>query len=1071
MASNLTPQQQAAAYAPCSLVVTAGAGTGKTHMLAERYLYYLRDRDLSPLSIVAVTFTEKAATELRSRIRTLVSQQLPTRLDLLAELEAAPISTIHALASRICQEHYQIVDLPAEFTLLDDLEGKIWLQDSLTAALARLPRELYEIIPYSLLVEVVKQLLADPYTADLAFKQGIQDWSKLIIQARTIALVQLVNDPIWQSTWSILEQYHGKAGDKLEVIRQQVVGAMADLEAEVNITKAIAILNGIKLNVGSKKNWQGDSLATVKAALKSLRDGLVKKICQQGLINLTTTAADAQLKTQLPAVNEAYREITAYLDRCKQQAKILTFSDLEIYALQALKHPEVRDYYQQRWQVYLVDEFQDTNPTQGELLTTLTRDRELTIVGDIKQSIYGFRRADIRLFEQFRQRILKHKGKEVILQQSFRTHQNLIATINRIFVPLLGKHHQELHGYRQTEPGSTAVKSPGYLQVFTIEVKSNKTQRQRLEAATIAQKLKQMLDSQTPVFDKSTQQLRPLQPQDIAILTRTWQPLSIYGEALAAAGIPVAPAGGGNLLATREAKDATALLRWLGDSRDDIALVAVLRSPFFALSDRLLFKLQTELSTSSDSEEISWWQLIQTAKLPELDHPLTVLQQLCQQSQTETPSRLLQIADRLTGYTAVIANLPGAERRLADWQGFCQLVKQLQQGTGDLFGVVRRLKRLYDESIAIPRPNLTVTNAVSLMTIFAAKGLEWSVVVVADLSRERPHTSLPVYFDAQWGVALNCQDTSTTDRPVLYRWLEYQQQQQEDAEALRVLYVALTRARDYLILSATEADKGNLAKLKPGLAAANIPIDTIPFVPAAALPPIPPMPQPPSSLPPLLLDAVGCDFSELPVTALTEYARCPQRFKLHFIQGHPGIGEGLATGMQVGTLVHKALEYNITNSQDLLPFTDASWQATVIAEAIALAQRFWQLPLYRPFRQTAIAKEQPISYQIGKITFNGVIDLVGQDWVLDYKSDRARQPLEHRFQLWVYATALQQTEAHIAYLRHDYIHTFTESDLKAIAPEIKTLVAGIEAGNYHATPTLEKCAFCPYLAFCDFAII
>ena len=112
---------------------------------------------------------------------------------------------------------------------------------------------------------------------------------------------------------------------------------------------------------------------------------------------------------------------------------------------------------------------------------------------------------------------------------------------------------------------------------------------------------------------------------------------------------------------------------------------------------------------------------------------------------------------------------------------------------------------------------------------------------------------------------------------------------------------------------------------------------------------------------------------------------------------------------------------------------------------------FFQLPLYQPFRQTAIAKEQRISYQIGKITFNEVIDLVGKDWV--------------------YANARQQLEAHIAYLRHDYIHTFTSTDLQAIAPEIKTLVAGIEAGDYTASPTLEKCAFCPYLAFCDYAMI
>ncbi|MEN9568129.1 MAG: hypothetical protein RLZZ69_3325, partial [Cyanobacteriota bacterium] len=177
--SSLTPEQQAAAYAPCSVVITAGAGTGKTHMLAERYLYYLRQRNLSPLEIVAVTFTEKAATELRSRIRALVSQELPQRSDLLAELEACQISTIHALSARVCQEHFQVLNIPADFQVLDDLEGQVWLDDGLQQAMTQLSPKVFQLIPYSLLKDVLSKLLDDPYTAQKALQQGIQDWERL----------------------------------------------------------------------------------------------------------------------------------------------------------------------------------------------------------------------------------------------------------------------------------------------------------------------------------------------------------------------------------------------------------------------------------------------------------------------------------------------------------------------------------------------------------------------------------------------------------------------------------------------------------------------------------------------------------------------------------------------------------------------------------------------------------------------------------------------------------------------------------------------------------------------------
>ncbi|MEM6613306.1 MAG: UvrD-helicase domain-containing protein, partial [Cyanobacteria bacterium P01_C01_bin.72] len=817
-----------------------------------------------------------------------------------------------------------------------------------------------------------------------------------------------------------------------------------------------------------------------------------------GLVDLDLTEADERLKLMLPALNKAYYEVKNYLSRLKLQRQVLTFSDLEIYALQALTHPDVQKYYQQRWQIFLVDEFQDTNPTQAELLTTLTAAAELTIVGDIKQSIYGFRRADIRVFQQFRDRILQNNGKEVILSTSFRTHKTLIDQFNQIFAPLLAENHQDLNAFRSEKPLQTIGSANfNYLQVLTIgdplsqggekPPKPNKSQRQRVEAFSLAERIKQMLERQMHVFDKEKRHTRPIEPKDIAILTRTWQPLEVYGEALAAIGIPVAPAGGGNLLATREAKDAFALLRFLANPADDLALVAVLRSPFFAVSDRFLFQLRQSFKPEFEPEsktDSSWWDELQKSKFvfeyADLSRPIGVLRELLKIRQSEMPSRVLQYADRLTGYTAVIANLTGAERRLADWRGLGQLVKDLEQGTYDLFGVVRRLQKLYQQEVAVPRPVIAVSNAVSLMTIYAAKGLEWGAVFVADLSKERPKSYPPIRFDAQLGIGVKSQNSlGEMQKPVLYSWLEYLQEQKERAEAVRVLYVALTRARDYLILSAAEPYKGELNRLQKGIAAAKVPTFTIPYTDTKALPPVPLLPPLPENLPPLLLNSVGSGLSQLPVTALTDYARCPQRFKLHFIEGHPGLGEDwfkdtpspIAYGIQTGTLVHKALEHNLTQPKDLLPFAEVDWEQSILEEAIALAIRFFKLPMYQHFRQTAIAKEEQISFKLGQITFNGVIDLVGRNWILDYKSDRTMQPMDHRFQLWLYAAALQRPQAHIVYLRHDKIHSFDSSQLSSIATEAAKLAQKISQGDYTATPTTEKCAYCPYLSFCNKATI
>lgn len=243
--------------------------------------------------------------------------------------------------------------------------------------------------------------------------------------------------------------------------------------------------------------------------------------------------------------------------------------------------------------------------------------------------------------------------------------------------------------------------------------------------------------------------MRPIQPGDILVLTHTWSPLNIYGEAISALGIPIAPAGGGNLLTTREAKDGWALLRFLADTQDDLALVAILRSPWFSISDRIILQIAQNKNLLKQADQSSWWEWIQNSCDSELEYPVKVLTELLAKQDYDPPSRLLLKCDRLTGYTAVISNLTDGKRRLADWQGFKEFVKELEAGTQDIYGVVRDLKQLYDHEAEIPRPPLEIDNAVALMTIYAAKGLERSLVVVADLNRERPSSYPTIYFNRQ----------------------------------------------------------------------------------------------------------------------------------------------------------------------------------------------------------------------------------------------------------------------------------------------------------------------------------
>jgi ATP-dependent helicase/nuclease subunit A len=850
---RLTEDQSRAVRAPGSVAVVAGAGTGKTHMLAERYAHHLLEDGLSPLEVVAVTFTELAADELRSRIRGRVREALADPEEALAELEAAQISTIHALCARICREHPEEAEVTPDFGILDEVGSLAWTADKLQDAVDQLPEKHFLALPYSLMQDVLEALLSDPIAADRALGVGPESWEELACRARKEALKEFLEDPVVSECRQTLSFYQGAPGDLMEEARAGALTSLEELYSDDEVSEALEALCGISLKGGGKKRWGEGKLETVKDALKALRDrARVER--RHGIVTLKLGPADERLKEVLPVVREAFKGAGAFISEAKRRSRILDFSDLEVHALKALEHEEVREYYQRRWQAFLVDEFQDTNPVQAVLLDLLTEDEDaaLTIVGDEKQSIYGFRRADVAVFRRFRDRILARGGSEVILSRTFRSHTGLVGKVNAVFSSVLGDLHQNLEADRTEAPHE-----PPHLQAYAMEAggKVGKAQLQRAEAALIARMVREMVDRGLPVYEPISGGLRAVRSGDIAILSRTWAPLELYGEALAAADVPTVHVGGGNLLETREAKDGYALLRFLADPDDDLALIALLRSPFFAIDDRTLH----ELALDRDKKH-SWWSVVREESSGEkLALARTALRDLLRRRRFERPEELVRRADRMSAYTAVIANLPGAPRREADWRGFCSLVRELGWGTESVFSVARSLRRLYEDETEIPRPPLEAKDAVGLMTIHAAKGLEWPLVIVPDLARGFPSSSDPVLFESELGVAVaDFGGGEDEGESVLYRVIANRKARGREAESRRLLYVAATRARDHLVLTSTEGHTKKLCGLTlllPGLELAGVECVPEPFDPEDARPPDLPAPIPDAPIQ-LLLEPV-----------------------------------------------------------------------------------------------------------------------------------------------------------------------------------------------------------------------
>ena len=195
---GLTAQQERAVRAAGSVAVVAGAGSGKTHMLVSRYLHHL-EGGLSPLEVVAVTFTEKAAAELRARIRREASRLRPDDVETLAELEAAPISTLHALCARILREHPGPAGVRPDVVVMDAGQAAVWQTQHFPAALGTLPAGLFRQLPYSKMAGALTALVGDPLLAEQALAVGSGQWSAWSDSARARSPVDLISRPEWRA--------------------------------------------------------------------------------------------------------------------------------------------------------------------------------------------------------------------------------------------------------------------------------------------------------------------------------------------------------------------------------------------------------------------------------------------------------------------------------------------------------------------------------------------------------------------------------------------------------------------------------------------------------------------------------------------------------------------------------------------------------------------------------------------------------------------------------------------------------------------------------------------------------
>lgn len=845
---SFTPHQQTAiATHDRNLIVVAGAGSGKTRVLVERYLSLLNAHPEWPLTaLVAITFTQEAAQEMRVRVRQTLEKSLTQAIDpraaqllreRLAQMDTARIGTIHALCATILRANAAEAALDPGFAVLDEVRARLLLAQAVEAVLAELavddPDDLLRLAQAYDERELIETLATPSLIA--------QDFSSAPTDAET-----LLDD--WRRHWdSVAERaiermrteiaghYHapGTDGKSLSQRWQEVHDAYEALQlSDASLAQQIDVLralSGISLKVGRVSQDRQEEHDDLKYIVGVAR-GLIERI-HPGPGDDDARAADLLL-----AWIALLRRVQVRYVALKQTESALDFDDLEQLTARLLReYPAVRERYRSgEFRHVLVDEFQDTNAAQWEIIQAIAdvhQPGSLFVVGDPKQSIYGFRGADVSVFGQVRDQITTAYGQMVPLSRSFRTHRGLVNAFNALFAQIM-----------RTDPASPvaayqiAYDTPmdahrddlpqhASLNLLLVDGEAaddngdrlNAEQKRQWEAYEIGSNLNQMVAEGWPVQDKDSGQVRPMNYGDVALLFRSMTHVSLYENVFKVLQIPYVTLAGRGFYDRQEIWDVLNVLRVLVNPADDLALASALRSPLFALSDDLLLMLRMWRPEAGSAEgQLSLWQVLSQATrepgtpefepvhLAQVGRAWDVLSALQQLAGRVTIAELLHHLLARTGYLAMLQGLPDGARRRRNVEKLLKIAED--SGLVTLAAFLPYIDSVQEADVREGEALLEAENAVRLMSIHRSKGLEFPVVCLVDAAASQHSRSTPlVMVDERYGICCKLRDEETgavaEPQPFAYRMMVAEQKQREDAESLRLLYVAATRARDMLMIS------------------------------------------------------------------------------------------------------------------------------------------------------------------------------------------------------------------------------------------------------------------------------
>lgn len=857
---NWTTEQQQCLTATGTVLVSAAAGSGKTAVLVERVIRLVTD-PVCPVDVdelLVVTFTKAAAAEMKQRLAQALAEQLAARPSdhrlqrQLMRLPGASISTVHSFCGNLIREHFhRLPEVSPQFRVAEEGQTAplrteamnevleefykagdpafLQLVDLLGGArddakLAARVERLYDFVQAAPYPERWLQQQAALYheqlpAADTPFGQEI-----------TLGIEDTLNwcDQLYDKALRLVEQDEGLAAYRPLLLEERgMVQQWLATFAHIDWDERLRRLQGAafsRLPVAKKAD------PTQKERVQALRNQAKRKL--QALPELlgadeATIAADtAALAPAIDVLFDLVRRFAARFSEKKQAHDLLDFNDLEHLSLALLTEPcddgswhrtPLAQEIAARYACVMVDEYQDTNPTQEQLFRAVSREEgNLFFVGDVKQSIYAFRNATPDLFIARRDRYPAFDGTAypavIRLGHNFRSRRSVTETVNFLCRQLMSRETCGVD-YRSGEelvPAATYPVQEGDTAELLLVEKSALSHTDTAEAAEargIAARIAELLQTMT-VTDKAGE--RPLRCGDICILLRSVKGrAAAYADELNRCGIPAVSGAGNGFFDAPEIALTLSLLRFLDNPLQDVALLAVLLSPIFAFTPDDLAQLRT------DDRRCPLFVSLrrQTRAATPLGERCRLFLQRTDRLRTlaaATPAdRLLTRLFEELSLPAVMGARTHGEQRTANLRQLLTMARRFEQnGYRGLSAFVRFLERQAARGDAAPAAVAGGQDAVRVLTIHASKGLEFPVVFLAGLGKrfnaESERDALLLHRELGAGMNVFNADTLETHDTLQRRALISRIRRDARAEALRVLYVALTRARERLCLVLTD---------------------------------------------------------------------------------------------------------------------------------------------------------------------------------------------------------------------------------------------------------------------------